>query len=293
MYPFQLYRPSTLREALELYNEYPDSCLLAGGTDAMISFRAGKRAEPRVIDILLPELTGVKEKDGAFEIGACTPLFTAAEFFRAQPQPYRVLQEAAESIGACQTRHIATIGGNICTGNASADMATPLLVLDAVLTAASVHGGREIPIDRFFIRNRQTALQPGEILTSIRIPKRKNAACGAAFMKLGKRRGHVIATLNTAALIGVDPAGTVCEVRLAAGTLAPTPVRLYESEKVLLDAKVTPEEIEPVLRRVAEKLLTEIQPRDSLRASREYRECTAPVALTRTIRKACGREETL
>ena len=172
-------------------------------------------------------------------------------------------------------------------------MATPLLVLDAVLTAASVHGGREIPIDRFFIRNRQTALQPGEILTSIRIPKRKNAACGAAFMKLGKRRGHVIATLNTAALIGVDPAGTVCEVRLAAGTLAPTPVRLYESEKVLLDAKVTPEEIEPVLRRVAEKLLTEIQPRDSLRASREYRECTAPVALTRTIRKACGREETL
>lgn len=293
MYPFQLYRPSTLREALELYNEYPDSCLLAGGTDAMISFRAGKRAEPRVIDILLPELTGVKEKDGAFEIGACTPLFTAADFFRAQPQPYRVLQEAAESIGACQTRHIATIGGNICTGNASADMATPLLVLDAVLTAASVHGGREIPIDRFFIRNRQTALQPGEILTSIRIPKRKNAACGAAFMKLGKRRGHVIATLNTAALIGVDPAGTVCEVRLAAGTLAPTPVRLYESEKVLLDAKVTPEEIEPVLRRVAEKLLTEIQPRDSLRASREYRECTAPVALTRTIRKACGREETL
>ena len=293
MYPFQLYRPSTLREALELYNEYPDSCLLAGGTDAMISFRAGKRAEPRVIDILLPELTGIKEKDGAFEIGACTPLFTAAEFFRAQPQPYRVLQEAAESIGACQTRHIATIGGNICTGNASADMATPLLVLDAVLTAASVHGGREIPIDRFFIRNRQTALQPGEILTSIRIPKRKNATCGAAFMKLGKRRGHVIATLNTAALIGVDPAGTVCEVRLAAGTLAPTPVRLYESEKVLLDAKVTPEEIEPVLRRVAEKLLTEIQPRDSLRASREYRECTAPVALTRTIRKACGREETL
>lgn len=293
MYPFQLYRPSTLREALELYNEYPDSCLLAGGTDAMISFRAGKRAEQRVIDILLPELTGIKEKDGAFEIGACTPLFSAAEFFRAQPQPYRVLQEAAESVGACQTRHIATIGGNICTGNASADMATPLLVLDAVLTAASAHGDREIPIDRFFVRNRQTALQPGEILTSIRIPKRKNAACGAAFMKLGKRRGHVIATLNTAALIGVDPTGTVCEVRLAAGTLAPTPVRLYESEKVLLDAKVTPEEMEPALRRVAEKLLTEIRPRDSLRASREYRESTAPVALTRTICKACGREETL
>lgn len=160
MYPFQLYRPSTLREALELYNKHPGSCILAGGTDAMISFRAGKRAEARVIDILLPELTGIKETDGAFEIGACTTLFAIAEFFRTQPQPYCVLQEAAESVGACQTRHTATIGGNICTGNASADMATALLVLDAVLTAASVHGSREIPIDRFFVRNRQTVLQP-------------------------------------------------------------------------------------------------------------------------------------
>ena len=293
MYPFQLYRPSTLREALELYNKHPGSCILAGGTDAMISFRAGKRAEARVIDILLPELTGIKETDGAFEIGACTALFAISGVFRTQPQPYCVLQETAESVGACQTRHTATIGGNICTGNASADMATALLVLDAVLTAASVHGSREIPIDRFFVRNRQTVLQPGEILTSIRIPKRKNTACGAAFMKLGKRRGHVIATLNTAALIGTDPAGTICEVRLAAGTLAPTPVRLYESEKILLGAGATPEEMEPVLRRVEEKLLTEIQPRNSLRASREYRESTAPVALTRTIRRACGQEETL
>ena len=77
------------------------------------------------------------------------------------------------------------------------------------------------------------------------------------------------------------------------GPLAPTPVRLYESEKILLGAGATPEEMEPVLRRVEEKLLTEIQPRNSLRASREYRESTAPVALTRTIRRACGREETL
>lgn len=102
MYPFQLYRPSTLREALELYNKHPGSCILAGGTDAMISFRAGKRAEARVIDILLPELTGIKETDGAFEIGACTALFAIAEFFRTQPQPYCVLQETAESVGACR-----------------------------------------------------------------------------------------------------------------------------------------------------------------------------------------------
>ena len=68
MYPFQLYRPSTLREALELYNEYPGSCILAGGTDAMISFRAGKRAEARVIDILLPELTGIKKRKGLLRL---------------------------------------------------------------------------------------------------------------------------------------------------------------------------------------------------------------------------------
>lgn len=290
MYNFEYLRPKTIGEALRLCREHPDSCIVAGGTDALIRYRSGKCRAPYVIDILLPELRGIEETESGYIIGACTSLTTVEMYFSAQSQPYCVLSTAAESVGACQTRNLATIGGNICSGNACADMATPLLVLDAALTIASAEGVRELPANRFFVRNRQVALNAGEIVTAITVPKRRNPFCGAAFMKLGKRRGHVIATLNTAAMVCTDENGIIRDARLAAGTLAPTPIRLYKSEKSLIGCGVALDVLEDTLAKMAETMLTEISPRDSLRASKAYRESTAPVALARTIRMACGQE---
>lgn len=288
---FQYMRPESLGEALEILDRYPDSGVIAGGTDVMIQLRLGKREDRRLIDLLIPELTGIEEREDGFSIGPSTSLMAVADHFRNQPRPWDILCRSAESVGACQTRSLATIGGNLCTGNASADMATALLVLDTVLELRSAGHPRLVPLDRFFIRNRQTALEPGEIVTGMFIPKRREASAGAAFEKIGKRRGHVIAVLNTAAMLARDGEGNIVTVRLAAGTLAPRPMRLYESEKMFLQCLRRGEDLEGALAAVGETMLTEIQPRDSLRASAEYRQRVAPVALARAVRAAWDGKE--
>ena len=257
----------------------------------MVQLRLGKRADRRLIDLLIPELTGIREEEDGIFIGPSTSLMEVADYFRTQPGPYDMLSQAAESVGACQTRSLATIGGNLCTGNASADMATALLVMDTELELGSARGVRRMALDRFFIRNRQTALEAGEIVTGMFIPKRREASAGAAFEKIGKRRGHVIAVLNTAAMLARDGEGNIVTVRLAAGTLAPRPMRLYESEKMFLQCLRRGEDLEGALAAVGETMLTEIQPRDSLRASAEYRQRVAPVALARAVRAAWDGKE--
>lgn len=283
---FQYMRPGSLDQALEILDRYPDSGVIAGGTDVMVQLRLGKRADRRLLDLLIPELTGIQDREEEYFIGPSTSLMAVADYFRERPRPWDMLCRAAESVGACQTRGLATIGGNLCTGNASADMATALLVLDTALELQSSRGARRVPLDRFFIRNRQTALEPGEIVTGIRIPKRREPSAGAAFVKIGKRRGHVIAVLNAAAMVARDEAGGPATVRLAAGTLSPRPMRLYESERVLAQQLRRGGTLEEALAAAGETMLTEIQPRDSLRASAEYRRRVAPVALARAVRAA-------
>ena len=287
---FRYMRLETLGQTLEALERYPDSGVIAGGTDVMIQLRLGKREDRRLIDLLIPELTGIEEREDGFSIGPSTSLMAVADHFRNQPRPWDILCRSA-SVGACQTRSLATIGGNLCTGNASADMATALLVLDTVLELRSARATRLVPLDRFFIRNRQTALEPGEIVTGMFIPKRREASAGAAFEKIGKRRGHVIAVLNTAAMLARDGEGNIVTVRLAAGTLAPRPMRLYESEKMFLQCLRRGEDLEGALAAAGETMLTEIQPRDSLRASAEYRRRVAPVALARAVRAAWDGKE--
>lgn len=291
MYSFQYISPSTLEEALEFLRDHPDTCPLAGGTDVIVQYRAGKQKAPYVLNVLLPELTGVEEQEDCYRVGAATPLTDFADYFSALPQPFRMLARAAESVGSCQTRNLGTVGGNICTGNASADMATALLAAEAWGVAVGAGGERCFPLDRFFVKNRVIALEKGELLKDILIPKKPFPRVGAHFCKVGKRRGHVIATFNMAAVIGRDETDRIVEARLAGGTLAPTPLRFYESEKLLLGHRAGEAAWEETLEEVCRTMQTEICPRDSRRGSREYRMHASAAVLADAIRIACGREE--
>ena len=131
----------------------------------------------------------------------------------------------------------------------------------------------ELPLEKFFVRNRVVNLNRGELLKEIRIPKPTSFRTAADFKKLGKRKGHVIATLNLAVVL----------------ELAPRPIRFYESEKLLVDCPAEGPELLCALEQIRACLLTEIEPRDSLRGSREYRMRTAPALLSDMILEACGR----
>lgn len=221
-------------------------------------------------------------------IGASVKLTDLIRALQNAAQPMPMVVESAASVGSCQTRNLATIAGNFCTGNASADMATALLAANSSVIIRSAEGERELPIDQFFIRNRCVALAPNEIVTAIRIPHADpTLTVGSSFMKIGKRRGHVIAALNGAAMVGLDADGVIRDIRLAVGTLAPCPIRLYRCEQAALNRPLD----DALLAQLSELMLEEISPRDSLRASKEFRTSVAPVVLHRTIRLAAGLEE--
>ncbi len=289
MFPIAYHTFETLEELLRFIGEEDDYRLIAGGTDLMVRYRAGKERAGKLVNLLIPELTGIRETPAELVVGASTSLTSLADAFRPLGEPFSMLCTAAESVGSCQTRNLGTVGGNLCTGNASSDMATALLAADARLTICSLTGERELPLEEFFIRNRAVNLKAGELLKEIRIPKPTAFRTAADFRKLGKRKGHVIATLNLAVVLKLDDGGLIRKARLAGGTLAPRPIRFYESEKLLADCPAEGPELLRALEQVRACLLTEIEPRDSLRGSREYRMRTAPALLSDMILEACGR----
>lgn len=289
MFPIAYHTFETLEEVLRFIGEEDDYRLIAGGTDLMVRYRAGKERAGKLVNLLIPELTGVRETPTEFIVGASTSLTSLADAFRSLGEPFSMLCAAAESVGSCQTRNLGTVGGNLCTGNASSDMATALLAADTRLTICSRGGERELPLEKFFVRNRVVNLDRGELLKEIRIPKPSAFRTAADFRKLGKRKGHVIATLNLAVVLELDDRGLIRKVRLAGGTLAPRPIRFYESEKLLAGCPAEGPELLHALEQVRACLLTEIEPRDSLRGSREYRMRTAPALLSDMILETCGR----
>lgn len=289
MFPISYIQPSDLEELLSLLQGNDESTVvMAGGTDLLLRFRSGKLEPKRVLSLELSELKTIEVREDSVLIGASVLLSDLIWHFRDAAQPMPMIVDSAASVGSCQTRNLATIAGNFCTGNASSDMATALLAANASVIIRSAQQTRELPLDRFFIRNRCIALAPNEIVTAIRIPNASpDLTTGAKFMKIGKRRGHVIAALNGAAMISLDKGGIIRDIRLAVGTLAPCPIRLYRCEQVALNQPVSDE----LLATLSELILEEISPRDSLRASKEFRTDVAPVVLRRVIRSAAGLEE--
>ena len=289
MFPISYVQPAKLDEALSLLKDNDGSTVvMAGGTDLLLRFRSGKLGAKRVVSLELPELQTIEQRSDATLIGASVKLTDLIRALQNAAQPMPMVVESAASVGSCQTRNLATIAGNFCTGNASADMATALLAANSSVIIRSAEGERELPIDQFFIRNRCVALAPNEIVTAIRIPHADpTLTVGSSFMKIGKRRGHVIAALNGAAMVGLDADGVIRDIRLAVGTLAPCPIRLYRCEQAALNRPLD----DALLAQLSELMLEEISPRDSLRASKEFRTSVASVVLRRTIHLAAGLEE--
>ena len=212
MFPIAYHTFETLEEVLRFIGEEDDYRLLAGGTDLMVRYRAGKERAGKLVNLLIPELTGIRETPTELVVGASTSLTSLADAFRPLGEPFSMLCTAAESVGSCQTRNLGTVGGNLCTGNASSDMATALLAADARLTICSRGGERELPLEKFFVRNRVVNLNRGELLKEIRIPKPTSFRTAADFKKLGKRKGHVIAALNLAVVLELDDGGLICHL---------------------------------------------------------------------------------
>lgn len=276
---------------------------IAGGTDLMVAL-TGELGEPppAVVDLwAIDALRGIAIDGGDLVLGALT---TYTEVRRSAHclEHVPALVEAAATIGAAQIQNRGTLGGNIANASPAGDTLPVLLALDARFVLGSTRGEREVPAGAFWTAYRRTALAPDELLLRIRVPLPPDREM--RFRKVGTRRAQSISKVVLAAAWRDGAAGAVGgsggvgegvtmgtgrpavwrDVRIALGSVAPTPVRVPRTEAVLEGSTPTPE----VADRAAEMLASELAPIDDVRSTAEYRRVVAARILHRIVRDAGG-----
>ena len=284
-----LYEADNISHAIQLLEEHPEAFIIAGGSDVLIQIREGKRAGAELVSIYgLDELRGVKmEGDGTIRIGSLTSFshITKDEVIK---KYIHVLGEAVDKVGGPQIRNIGTIGGNTCNGVTSADSASTLFAWDAIIELTGPQGVRKVPIQEFYIKAGKVDLRPAEIQTAILIPKESYDGYKGHYIKYAMRNAMDIAALSCCVLCRTDlSARTLNDVKIAFGVAAPTPFRCVETESKLKGMAVD----DRLYDKIEESVRTEINPRDSWRASRSFRIQIGGEIARRALQKAVKLQE--
>ncbi len=281
------YAPITLAEALSVLDSHSgtgdcDGLILAGGTDLMV-VALDSPIRPRfVLDLSrIQGLSGVHIRGEAIEIGAMTTVAALAQ----DPRTRRYLPAvatAASLFGAPAIRNRATIGGNLAGASPAADLPPALLALGAVVVLASSAGTREIPLESFVTGYRRTVRRTNELIVAVRVPL-PEPDLRQAFFKAGTRRAQSIARASVAGAAQVDAAGTLRAVRLAAGSVAPTPILLSRTMGLIEGRRLDAERIEEAALSAA----AEVTPIDDVRSDIAYRRFVTGRLVARFLR-GCG-----
>jgi len=263
---FELVSPGTLQGVLFLLSNAPSQWMpIAGGTDVMVLYTAGKLPNRKLVNLWnIPELHRIEVLPEKIRIGAaCT--YTELRQHTVTSQEFPLLTAAASWTGGIANQNRGTLGGNIANASPAADSLPALLVYDAGLTLVSTRGAREIPYPSFHTGYKQTVLASDELIYAISLPRRF-AGYVSYVRKVGARNAQAISKVCFAALGRVEN-GKIEDVRIALGSVAPVPLRLTETERLLKGKK-----LEPALIEAARKIaIQEIRPIDDIRSTARYR----------------------
>ncbi len=267
---FELVAPRDLQAVLSLLAQEPGAWLpIAGGTDVMVQYSAGKLPERKLISIWnLSELRRVEDFPNEIQIGAgCT--YTDLRKNESIHREFPLLSSAASWTGGIANQNRGTLGGNIVNASPAADSLPALLVYDADLVLISARGERRIPYANFHFAYRQTQLAPGELIRAVCLKKRFSGYCAQA-RKVGARNAQAIAKVCIAAL-GLLANGVVEDIRLAMGSVAPVPLRLADTEQIIKGMQIDPQLVQSARTAAA----AEIRPIDDIRSTARYRAAVA------------------
>jgi CO/xanthine dehydrogenase FAD-binding subunit len=274
--------PRTLEEALALLAADGAWRPIAGGTDLMVQIMGEVGPPPdRVLNLWqLDELRGIGQDADELVLGALT---TYTEIRRSElvRRLLPALADVSATIGAAQIQNRGTIGGNAINASPAGDTLPILLASDARLILTSVRGEHAVDAVDFWPAYRQTARRPDELLTRIRIPL--PAGRQVRFRKVGTRRAQAISKVLVA-LAWREDGGVWRDVRVALGSVAPTPIRVRQTEQVLEGAAPRATTAD----HAASVLADEIHPIDDVRSTAEYRRAVAARVLHRLLREAGG-----
>jgi len=268
-------RPKTVEDACAAL---ADSRLtvLSGGTDHYPA-RVGPKVREDILDIsAVAQLRGIRATREGWRIGATT---TWTQVIEAKLPPlFDCLKLAAREVGGIQIQNSGTVAGNLCNASPAADGVPALLALDAAVEIAGRAGKRTLPLDRFIVGPRRTALGAGEIVTAVVVPK-PAAEAKSDFLKLGARK-YLVISIAMVAVVLEHQNGIVRGARVAVGSCSPVAKRLPALEQELLG--------KPIDRLSACAQLQHLEPLapiDDVRGSAAYRKDAALTLIRRSLER--------
>ena len=253
---YDLRVPRDLTETLALLVAEPGVWRpLAGGTDLMVLFEAGKLEHLRLVNIWgLRELRGITVEESAVTLGALTT-YTDVLRHPIVRGEFPLLSSAAAETGGIATQNRGTLGGNIVNASPAADSPPALLAYDADVELISARGARWLPYREFHTGYKQMRMLPDELLSRIRL-SRGTSRFQAHYRKVGTRKAQAISKICFAGL-RVPSTG---EVRIAYGSVAPVPLRCFQTEAAIREGR------DPF-----QALAAELAPIDDMRSTAGYR----------------------
>ena len=280
--PFAYVRPTTVDEALQaVASGGEDVKILAGGQSLIPVMRLRLAAPETVVDLTrVSELRGVREEGDSLVIGAMT---THSDVVRdpliAQYAP--LIAEATETVADRQVRHRGTFGGALAHADPAGDLPAVALALDAEFVLAGPNGRRTVGASDFFVDYLTTALEEGELLVEIRVPK-LTGSWGVRYEKFN-RVAQAWSIVAVAAAVRRED-GHIAEARIGLTNMGPTPLRARATEAALTGAAASPEAIAEAARSAAEGT----SPSSDLNGQADYREHLAQVLTRRAVSAAAG-----
>ena len=279
---FDYTRPQSLDEAVSaLANGGEDAKVIAGGQSLMPLLRLRLAYPELLVDVGgLAELRGVRDEGDSLLIGALT---THYELIR-NPlilEHLGLIAQAAGTVADPAVRHRGTIGGNVSHADPAGDMPAVMLVLDARMVVRGREGDREVPAAGFFVDFLTPALETGEILTGIRIPK-PGPGWGFRYEKF-QATAQAWAIVAAAAMVRRAD-GQVAQARVALTNMGATPVRATATEEAAAGAAAD----RGALRAAAEHAADGTSPPSDLNARPDYRQQLARVLTARALAHAAG-----
>jgi carbon-monoxide dehydrogenase medium subunit len=280
--PFAYARPSTIDEALQaVASGGEDVKILAGGQSLIPVMRLRLAAPETVVDLTrIAELRGVREEGDAIVIGAMTTHSDVlADPLIARWAP--LIAEATGTVADRQVRHRGTFGGALAHADPAGDLPAVALALDAEFVIAGLSGRRTVPAAEFFLDYLTTALEEGELLVEIRVPK-LHGTWGMHYEKFN-RVAQAWSIVAVAALVRRED-GRIAEARIGLTNMGPTPLRASAVEAALVDVDATREAVAAAAEHAAEGT----SPSSDLNAQADYRQHLVTVLTRRAVTVAAG-----
>jgi carbon-monoxide dehydrogenase medium subunit len=226
--------PLTVEEAISiLASASGPAKVLSGGTDLLVQLRTGRSKPDLIVDIKrIPGISGIRERDGAFVIGAATSGAVIGEC-EALRQAWPGVVEAANLIGSTQVQGRASLAGNLCNASPAADSVPALIAARATCVVAGASGRREVPVESIPTGPGRTSLRLDEFIVEFHLPKRPPRSADA-YLRFIPRTEMDIAVVGAGVSVTLDSSGACTDARVVLGAVAPTAILVPEAAAALI-----------------------------------------------------------